>query len=102
MKKHSSDYSTVVFKGDSPSPAVLQQLAIDYTEGEFEYLATRPDKDDDTADPNNYQEQHAGLYFPTLSPTTSLRDEYVTKIYNRGGLKRPASNILRNRDNGRG
>ena len=109
MKKLLSDYSTLVFTGDSPSLAVLRQLNIDNIDGygndtgtPFGYLATHPDEDDDTANPSDYQEHDAGSYFPNLSPTTSLRDEYVTKIYNRGGLKRPASNILRNRDNGRG
>lgn len=109
MKKLSSEYSTLVFNGDSPSPAVLRQLNIDNIDGygndtgtPFGYLATHPDEDDDTANPSDYQEQDAGSYFPNLSPTTSLRDEYVTKIYNRGGLKRPAANVLRNRDNGRG
>ena len=109
MKKLSSDYSTLVFNGDSPSPAVLGQLNIDNIDGNgnvtgtsFGYLATHPDEDDDTADPSVYQEQDAGSYFPTLSPTTSLRDEYVAKIHNRGGLRRPAANVLRNRDNCRG
>jgi len=109
MKKLSSDYSTLVFNGDSPSPAVLRQLNIDNIDGNgndtgtsFGYLATHPDEDSDTADPSVYQEHDAGSYFPTLSPTTSLRDEYVAKIHNRGGLRRPAANVLRNRDNGRG
>lgn len=109
LKRLSSDYSMLVFNGDSPSLAVLRQLNIDNIDGNgndtgssFGYLATHPDKDDDAGNPSVYQEHDAGLYFPSLSPTTSLRDEYVAKIYNRGGLRRPAANVLRNRDNGQG
>jgi hypothetical protein len=73
MKKLSSEYSTLVFTGDSPSPAVLRQLNIDNIDGygndtgtPFGYLATHPDEDDDTANPSDYQEQDAGSYFPNF------------------------------------